>query len=366
MRIKAIKLINYRNYSHLEFNPCEGLNALVGENAQGKTNLLEAVFLCAFGRSHRMSRDIELIKNDQNMSYIGLSVTGYTGSRQIEVKLSRGEGKKILLDSCPIGRSGELLGVLNAVMFSPEDLSLVKDGPAMRRRFMDMELSQLNPSYYYRLQQYNHALKQRNALLKDNFAPSSPGLLAMWDEQLANLGESVINARKAFIEELSGIAGELHRMISDGRETLGIAYEPDIRASCGISLHDAIIEALSSSALEDIRRGFTTAGPHRDDISISVNESDARIFGSQGQQRTAALSLKLSEIEIMKRHKSEPPVLLLDDVLSELDEIRQRMLVKSIEGVQVLLTCTALAGLKNAGLKDAKVYECKCGTLRET
>lgn len=365
MRINRIKLVNFRNYSLLELNLGEGLNVLVGENAQGKTNLLEAIFLCAFGRSHKMSRDSDLIKYTEDSSYIGLDIDGYTGSRKIEVKLHRGETKKVLLDTNPIGRSGELLGVLNAVMFSPEDLSLVKEGPMMRRRFMDMELSQLNPSYYYRLQQYNLALKQRNALLKESIKPFAPGLLAMWDEQLANLGDSIINTRKPFIDELAEIAGDLHQKISEGRETLQIAYEPDISAAPGISLHDTIIEALSRSALEDMRRGFTTIGPHRDDIAISINQTDARVFGSQGQQRTAALSLKLSELEIMKRHKNEPPVLLLDDVLSELDDKRQRMLVKSIDGVQVLLTCTSLAGLQDTCLKEMKVYECKNGVLYE-
>lgn len=364
MRIKRIKLINYRNYSRLEFDPGEGMNVLVGENAQGKTNLLESVFICAFGRSHRMSRDPELIKNEEEAGYIGIDVEGFTGSRKIEIKLLRGETKKILLDKSPIARSGELLGVLNAVMFSPEDLSLVKDGPAMRRRFMDMELSRLNPSYYYRLQQYNLALKQRNALLKDSPKPYEPGLLSMWDEQLASIGESVMSARNQFLNELSDIARDLHHLISGRRETLHAFYEPDIKEVQGSSLHDTILETLIRSAQADMRKGYTGAGPHRDDIGIVISGTDARIFGSQGQQRTAALSLKLSGLEIMKRHKSEPPVLLLDDVLSELDESRQRMLVKSIEGAQVLLTCTSLDGLKNAVPLEMKVYECKNGTLR--
>jgi DNA replication and repair protein RecF len=363
MRINRIKLFNYRNYSQLALEPGENVNVLIGENAQGKTNLLEAVFLCAFGRSHRMSRDMELIKHGEDAGYVGLDVEGSAGSRKIEVRLPRGETKKVLLDKNPIARSGELLGVLNAVMFSPEDLSLVKDGPVMRRRFMDMELSQLNPSYYYRLQQYNLALRQRNALLKDGPKPSEPGLLAMWDEQLASFGETVINSRTAFIDELSEIARELHYSISGGREDLRVFYEPDISSVPGMPLRDTIVEALSRSALEDLRRGFTSAGPHRDDIGIDIGGKDARIFASQGQQRTAALSLKLSGLEIMKRHKSEPPVLLLDDVLSELDDERQKMLVKSIRGAQVLLTCTSLSGLKNAGALEMKVYVCKNGTL---
>jgi DNA replication and repair protein RecF len=364
MRINGIRLINYRNYSQLDLDPAEDVNVLVGENAQGKTNLLEAVFLCAFGRSHRLSRDAELIKHGEDAGYVGLDVEGRSGSRKIEVRLPRGETKKILLDKSPIARSGELLGVLNAVMFSPEDLSLVKDGPAMRRRFMDMELSQLDPSYYYRLQQYNLALRQRNALLKDGPKPSQPGLLAMWDEQLSCLGESVINSRNAFIKELSEDARELHHTISGGREELRVYYEPDIKSVPGISLRDTIAEALIRSAPEDIKRGFTSAGPHRDDIGIDVNGTDGRIFASQGQQRTAALSLKLSGLEIMKRHKNEPPVLLLDDVLSELDDERQKMLIKSIMGAQVLLTCTSLAGLKNAGPLKMRVYECRNGALK--
>lgn len=365
MLINRLKLNDYRNYETLDFRPDPGLNVIAGENAQGKTNALEAVFLCAFGKSHRTSRDAELIRRGMPGGYVGITLQNGLGTHTIEVKLRAEEPKKLLVDSQPIKRMGELMGTLNAVLFSPEDLCLVKGSPADRRRFMDMELSQMYPTYFYRLQQYNHALKQRNALLKESPIAVKPGMLAMWDEQLATLGEGIVEARCRFLDEVSTIAYDLHRQISGNRERLNVSYDPNISVDTCANVREALLESLARSAQEDLRRGFTTVGPHRDDIAIKLEEIDLRAFGSQGQQRTAALSLKLSEIALLSEVKGEPPVLLLDDVLSELDESRQRLLLEASRGCQCFLTCTSLSGIEKAGILEMEVFACENGSLRK-
>lgn len=367
MLINRLKLNDYRNYETLDFNPAPGLNVIAGENAQGKTNALEAVFLCAFGKSHRANtRDAALIRRGMPGGYVGITLQNTVGTHTIEIKLRADEARKTLVDGQPIKRMGELMGTLNAVLFSPEDLCLVKGTPQDRRRFMDMELSQMYPTYFYKLQQYNHALKQRNALLKESPLAVRPGMLAMWDEQLATLGESIVDARCKFLDELSTLAYDLHRQISGNRERLNISYDPNVDIESSVSVRETLLDSLSQSAQEDLRRGFTTVGPHRDDIAIKLEEIDLRVYGSQGQQRTAALSLRLSEIALLREVKGEPPVLLLDDVLSELDENRQRMLLEATKGCQCFLTCTSLSGIEKAGILDMEVFTCEKGNLRKT
>ncbi len=261
MEINRLRLNQYRSYAALDLRPGPGINAIVGDNAEGKTNSVEAVFLCAFGRSHRTSRDAELIMRGCAGGYVGAELTNNTGSHLIEIKLRDGERKKIFIDRQMASRSGELMGLLNVVMFAPEDLCLVKAGPAERRRFLDMELSQARPAYYYRLQQYNAALRQRNALLKG--FDIRPGMLAMWDEQLATLGEAIMAERQRFIDSLSTIAYDLHRSITDGNEKLAIAYQPNVAMDAPADLRESLLQALTEGAAEDMRRGFTQTGPHR-------------------------------------------------------------------------------------------------------
>lgn len=361
VRLTRLRLNQYRNYSALDFKPHAGINVIVGDNAQGKTNVAEAVFLCAFGRSHRTPRDAELMYRGCEGGYVGAEIESLTGSHLIEIKLRDGERKKIFIDRQLASRTGELMGVLNVVMFAPEDLCLVKAGPADRRRFLDMELSQTRPAYYYRLQQYNLALRQRNALLKSN--DIRPGMLAMWDEQLATLGEFIMAERQRFVDTLSTIAYDLHSSITDGKEKLSVDYQPNVSMDGPQELRERLLQSLTESAAEDLRRGYTQTGPHRDDISIRLGETDLRAFGSQGQQRTAALSIKLSELALLQDEKGEPPVLLLDDVLSELDQSRQRLLLHSVKGCQCFLTCTSLDGLEKAEIGDAALWQCRDGTL---
>ncbi len=371
MQLERLKLNYFRNYESLRFSPGRGLNVIFGENAQGKTNVVEAIFLCAFGRSHRTPRDAELINAGMSGGYVGVEVATLAGSRSIEIKLRDGANKQLFVDKLECRRSGELMGVMNAVMFSPEDLELVKGAPAQRRRFLDMELSQFRPAYYFALQRYNKALRERNALLRPEVVKERTGEalrreLYVWDEQLITLGADIMDKRAQFLEKLAGIAARLHREVSLHRENLALRYDPNIRPENGGGNYaDAFAEALYGSMGEDIRRGYTTVGPHRDDIDIALSGGSVRTFGSQGQQRTAALSVKLSELELLREDRGEPPVLLLDDVLSELDELRQRALLEAMRDCQSFLTCTSLEGLKRAGMdmKNIPAFLCKNGTL---
>jgi len=364
MEITRLRLTQYRNYSSLDMRPAPGINAIVGDNAQGKTNAAEAVFLCALGRSHRTTRDNELISHGCEGGYVGVELTNATGSHLIEIKLRDGERKKVFIDRQLAAKTGQLMGILNVVMFAPEDLAIVREGPAERRRFMDMEISQLHPAYYYRLQQYNAALKQRNALLKEP-ERATREMLGIWNEQLARFGEEIIIERCDFVDGLSTIAYDLHRRITDGKESLELAYEPSVDPDAECGIYSAILTALEKSEKEDIRRGFTTVGPHRDDMGIQLGGIDLRAFGSQGQKRTAALSIKLSELSFIREIKGESPVLILDDVLSELDDTRQSLLLEAVKDTQCFLTCTSLTGLEKAGFKDMKVFRCENGSMRE-
>lgn len=361
LRVTKLRLTGYRSYDVLDFSPHSGLNVIFGANAAGKTNILEAIFLSALGRSHRTAHDAELIGHSLSGAYVGVELEGLSGRRNIEIKLRCGERKQIFIDRLKAERIGELMGVLNVVMFSPEDLELVKAAPERRRRFMDMELCQLRPAYFFRLQKYNLALRQRSALIKESFPNRpNPELLDMWNEQLARLGGEIMRDRAGFIGELGRIASDIHARISSGAERLDVAYSPNVDFDAD-DAQQRLYYALDASIGEDLRRGYTTRGPHRDDIMLKLGGSDVRIYGSQGQQRTAALSVKLSELTLIKQIKGEPPVLLLDDVLSELDRARQRALLSSAFDCQCFLTATSLEGLE--GLEGLRAFECRAGRL---
>ena len=372
MRIRKLTLNGFRSYQHAEFRPESGLNLLYGANAAGKTNVLEAVFLCALGRSHRTSRDSELIGHGLSGAYVGLELETASGLRLIEIKLRTGDDvnrtprdkKQVFIDRQRADKAGELIGVLNVVMFSPEDLALVKSSPDIRRRFMDMELCQLRPAYYRKAAMYNAALRQRNALIKEAFSdPIDPEVLDMWNVQLARTGAEVMRSRQQFMDELSTVASDVHRRLTGGREQLFTFYQPNVPFDDKEAEY-AIYDALEASREEDIRRGFTSRGPHRDDIGIKLGETDVKVYGSQGQQRTAALSLKLSEIALLKDVTGESPVLLLDDVLSELDEGRQKALMESAFDCQCLLTATGVESAVSE--KSAALFEVKNGSIKRS
>ena len=367
VKIEAVELKNFRNYTEAYVHPCEGVTVFTGDNAQGKTNILESVYLCCTGRSHRTPRDREMIKNGETTAYVKVCGRRGDGRHDVEMALSVTEKRRIRVNGTQISRSGELLGHITGVLFAPEDLRMVKDGPAMRRHFIDMELSQLRPRYYYALQRYARALKQRNTLLRECAAAGrAPDTLDVWDAELAQSGSEIMSMRASFIGGLAVRAEEIHAAVADNREKLSVTYEPDVRGGeTAQETAQNLLKALADGRASDIKHMTTGAGPHRDDMGVFVNGMDARAFGSQGQVRTCALSLKLSEIEIMKQESGEAPVLMLDDVMSELDPNRRRLLIGYLDGVQTFVTCTDkddLAGaeigklivVKNASLSEAE------------
>ena len=365
MRIESITLKNYRNYTEAHIVPCDSVTVFTGDNAQGKTNILEAVYLCCTGRSHRTTRDKELIRSGEECAYVSVSGRRKDGVHDVDIAVSNTEGRRIKVCGRQLSRSGELLGHITGVLFAPEDLRMVKDGPVMRRRFIDMELSQLRPSYYYALQKYNRALKQRGALLREcSVKGNYPDTLDMWDEALADSGSVIMLMRDEFVKHLARRAEQIHTSVADDREKLAVTYEPDVRmGSDAAEVRANLLEALKNSRAADIRRLTTGAGPHRDDMGVFVNGMDARAYGSQGQVRTCALSIKLSEIEIMKQDSGEMPVLMLDDVMSELDPSRRRLLISYLDGVQTFVTCTDREDL--AGAQIGKLFEVKNAVLTE-
>jgi DNA replication and repair protein RecF len=365
MYVKFLELRNYRNYSLLNLNLSKGLNIFVGENAQGKTNVVEAIYYLSTLRSHRTSKDKELINWEKERAYIKGIVDKNYGSCTIEILLSSLDKKGIKINGVKLSKASEVMGSVNAVMFSPEDLRLVKEGPAVRRRFIDNELYQIRPKYHHTLQQYNHVLLQRNNLLKTAYkSPSVKFTAEVFSEQLAEYGAYITEVRHEFIKKLSLISRLIHRKITNGREELEISYECD---SGEFKDRKSTREYLLSYYLEniddDIKKGYTLRGPHRDDLLININGTDVRAYGSQGQQRTAALSLKLSELEIIKSEVGEYPILILDDVLSELDITRQNYLLDTLKNVQTILTCTSLNDINEFHFEEKEVFVVREGTV---
>lgn len=352
MEIAEMRLSDYRNYAEQQISLKPGINVLIGGNAQGKTNVLEAIRLCSIGRSHRTTRDRELIREGMPRAGIAIKWQKRDGSHDISAMIPEGAAKQMRVDGKLLRRSGELMGMLATVLFAPEDLMLVKSGPAERRRFIDMELSQIRPHYYYALQRYNRALKQRNNLLKEiTEHPQLIATLDSWDEIIVQEGARLIRMRGEFVSRISDYAAEHHRHITGGAEALSCRYLTCIEL--GADHAEALHEGIARARSRDIAAGTTTFGPHRDDLAIEIDGRDARVFGSQGQQRTAALSLKLSELTLMHDEIGEWPVLLLDDVMSELDPQRRRMLLDRFGMVQTIVTCTDPSDLGGAAVNQS-------------
>ena len=357
MIVESIELQNYRNYEKLHMDFSDGTNLLYGDNAQGKTNLLEAIYVCSTTKSHRGSKDKEIIRFQQEESHIKLLVKKRDVPYRIDMHLKKNKTKGVAINGIPIRKASELFGIVNVVFFSPEDLNIIKNGPSERRRFLDLELCQLNKLYVHALIQYNRVITQRNKLLKDLvFHPEYEETLDIWDEQMIQYGSQVIQFRQEFIEKLNNIILSIHKQLSGEEETLELFYE----ANTSI---DQLKNSLAKSRESDLRQKTTGVGPHRDDISFMVNGIDIRKFGSQGQQRTAALSLKLAEIELVKHLVNDYPILLLDDVLSELDGNRQKHLLSGINHIQTMITCTGLEDFLNHRFPINKVYRVVKGTV---
>lgn len=351
MIIEAIELHNYRNYENLKVELDKGVNVFFGKNAQGKTNLLEAAYISATTKSHRGSKDKEIIKFDCEEGHIKTTINKSDSNYQIDIHLKKNKSKGIAINRIPAKKSSDVFGILKVIFFSPEDLDIVKRGPAERRRFLDVELCQIDKIYLSDLTNYNKALNQRNKILRE--MPYNHILretLDIWTNQLIKYGKKIIEKRSNFIEELSEIVKNNYKKISNDREELIVSYEKDV------SLRDYELRMLENLD-KDERFAQTSVGPHRDDMKFSINGNDARKFGSQGQQRSCALALKLSEIEIMEKKTGEKPVLLLDDVLSELDRDRQKDLLKSLYDVQTLITCTGIEDIINDNFKIDKLFK---------
>ena len=359
MQIKNLSLQNFRNYENLEISFDEGTNILFGDNAQGKTNILEAAYMSGTTKSHKGSRDREMIRFGEEEAHLKTVVVRGGREYQIDMHLKKNRAKGIAIDKIPIKKASELFGILNIVFFSPEDLNIIKNGPAERRRFLDSELCQLDRIYLADLTNYNKILAQRNKLLKDMiYRPGLSDTLPVWDMQLIETGKKIIRRRKQFVDELREIVSDIHYRISGGKEELFLKYEPNI--------DDIFFEdELSRAKEKDKKLCQTSVGPHRDDLLFSIGDVDIRKYGSQGQQRTSALSLKLSEIELVRKSISDTPVLLLDDVLSELDSSRQNYLLNNISDTQTIITCTGLDEFVRNRFTVNRVFEVIAGHVYE-
>lgn len=357
MIVKSLELKDYRNYNNLNIPFSDGTNILYGENAQGKTNILEAIYLCGTTKSHKGSKDKDIIMFEKEEAHIRVILEKNSISHRIDLHLKKNKAKGVAIDGMPIKRQGELFGMLNLVFFSPEDLYIIKDGPAERRRFLDLELCQLDKIYLSNLSNYNKVLEQRGNLLKQiGFNRNLLDTLYVWDEKLLEFGKKIIETRSNFVDRLNGLVYDIHKKLTGGKEELLLQYEPNVTS-------ENFEMKLKKSLERDLNLRMTNIGPHRDDLSFLIGKIDIRKYGSQGQQRTAALSCKLAEIELVKSVIKDNPILLLDDVLSELDRQRQTHLLDSIGDLQTIITCTGLEEFINCRFDYDKIFHVVNGTV---
>lgn len=359
MIVESLKLQNYRNYEYLNMNFDEKINIIYGDNAQGKTNILESMYVCATSKSHRGSKDREIIRFDNDESHIKVNVKKNDMNYRIDMHLKKNKPKGIAVNGIPIKRAVELFGILNIVFFSPEDLNIIKNGPSERRRFIDMELSQLDKIYLDCLINYNKVVNQRNSLLKEYAFSGREDIISsldIWDMQLVKYGNDVIKSREKFVKEINDLVKSIHTKLSGDREQLEIIYEPCVKEQ---DFESELVRVRD----RDLKFKCTNIGPHKDDMCFLINGMDVRKYGSQGQQRTAALSLKLAEIELVKQIIHDTPVLFLDDVLSELDSRRKNFLLDSIGNIQTMITCTGLDEFINNRFSINKIFKVVNGTV---
>ena len=373
MHVNSLKLDNFRNYATLKIEPGEGLNIFVGRNAQGKSNLLESLYILATSKSARAGKDTELIRFGEPVARISAAVIREkTSDFEIEMALSQTEKKTARINGVKHTRLSEVIGQLNAVLFDSGDLEIIRGEPAIRRRFLDLEIAQTSPRYVLALGSYRKTLEQRNRLLRDlrdgRIPQSARDSLPAWNESLTQHGARLIERRRLFLERLAQLASETHRTLSDERDDLQVTYVPSFPLDSlteSADIQARFLEELASVAGEELARGTTARGPQRDDIAFLVNGQDCRLFGSQGQQRTVALSLKLAERRLIEELVGEPPLLLLDDVLSDLDDARRSLLfdLTARAGSQTFLSCTNLRAFSQGVLERATVYEVNAGEV---
>ena len=357
MNLTSIQLNHFRNYKELSLELDKGINIFYGDKAQGKTNILEAIYVCGMGKSHRGSKDKELIAFDSTEAHIKAYIEKKYATDRVDIHLKTNKSKGIAVNGIPIRRTSELFGLMNVVVFSPEDLQLIKNGPSERRKFIDLELCQLDKLYVHHLIHYNKVLAQRNQLLKDLTKKNDyEDILDIYDLQLIQYGCKIVQLRKNFLEQLNEIVQRKHSIISGGKERLQVIYEPNVE-------EDLFAAQLQKSRERDKKQKITLVGPHRDDIMLTINSIDIRKYGSQGQQRTAALSLKMAEIELVTNVIKDSPILLLDDVLSELDFNRQNQLLNCIDGIQTIITCTGVDDFIHHRFHMDKIFHVEQGTV---
>ncbi|MCJ1909105.1 DNA replication/repair protein RecF [Planococcus ruber] len=370
MRIDRLELLNYRNYENLELSFSPEINVFIGENAQGKTNIMESLYVLSMAKSHRTSNDKELIRWEAEYGKIKADVHRKYGKLPLEITLSK-KGKKAKVNHLEQRRLSDYIGQLNVVMFAPEDLNLVKGSPQVRRRFIDMEIGQISPVYLHDLLIYQKLLKQRNHILKQHYGKQaiSDVMFDVYTEQFIEAAVKIIRKRYQFMDLLQKWAEPIHHGISRGLEQLQIRYQPisGLKPEWTPEEMASFLEQkLAELRKREIERGSTLVGPHRDELQFFVNGYDVQTYGSQGQQRTTALSLKLAEIELIKQEVGEAPVLLLDDVLSELDDYRQSHLLNTIKGsVQTFVTTTSVEGIHHETIQNALLFEVSKGTVKE-
>lgn len=360
MYIKSIMLVNYRNYENLQIKLSENVNVFIGDNAQGKTNVLEAVYYGAFAKSHRTSRDKELINWNKDKAYLSLLVGKERLDKRIDINILKDGKKAIKVNGVKVNKIGELFGIFNVVMFSPEDLKVIKEAPNLRRKLLDMELSQINKKYYFNLVQYNKILNERNMLLKNN--SFNEDMLEIYDYQLAVHADYIISKRLEYIDKVNFYGKDIHKDITTEKENIEFKY------SCNVKLEDYktnYLKKLKDNIKRDREKGITSVGPHRDDFNVFINDIDVKTFGSQGQQRTAILTMKFSSLKIIKEITGEYPVLLLDDVLSELDLNRKKYILSTINGIQTIITCTGIKDIKDYIDGKAKIFNVCNGKITE-
>ncbi|AJH02291.1 DNA replication/repair protein RecF [Clostridium beijerinckii] len=360
MYVKNINLLNYRNYKKLSVELTENVNVFVGDNAQGKTNILESVYYCAFAKSHRTSKDKELINWENSTAYISLLIGKNRLDKKIDINILRDGKKAIKVNNIKVNKIGELFGIFNVVMFSPEDLKVIKEAPSLRRRLLDMELSQVNPNYYFNLVQYNKVLGERNILLKSR--SFSEDILDVYDIQLSKYADYIISKRLEYINKINFYGDIIHKEITSGKEEINFKYNCTVNLENG-KFKDNYLKKLKDNIEKDREKGLTSVGPHRDDFSVFINNIDTKVFGSQGQQRTSILTMKFASLKIIREITGEYPVLLLDDVLSELDVNRKKYILRSIKDIQTIITCAGIEDLNDYLDDKVKIFNVSNGQI---
>lgn len=361
MIISGLKLKNYRNYNELNIKLKSGVNVFIGDNAQGKTNILESIYFCSIGKSHRTNKDKELIKWNSDFCEIEVDVERERLNKKIKIQIFKDGKKQINVNSIKIRKNSELMGIVNSIMFSPEDLKIVKESPELRRKYLDIELCKISKKYYYNLVQYNKALLQRNTALKSE--KINLDVIDVYDRQLSEFGSQIIINRLRYLDKINLYGKKIHNDITCGKENIEFIYSTNLKNTSSIG--ESLYTLLKEKRKDDIFRRYTTVGPHRDDFIIKINGNDAKSFASQGQQRTAILTMKFSTIEVIKEVTKEYPILLLDDVLSELDDKRQSYILNSINNIQTIVTCTGIEDINKHIKYNSKVFNVTEGIVKE-